>query len=75
MSSNAIAAATENALVVNYPNLRKLKPNQNITRGEVAALICQALQIKNVVPSQYIAGNESLIIPAQFDTDTIIRAH
>lgn len=40
---NSIAAATENRLVVNYPNITNLNPNQPATRAEVAALIYQAL--------------------------------
>jgi hypothetical protein len=42
-AQTAIAAATENRIVVNYPNVRKLNPNQFATRAEVAAMICQAL--------------------------------
>jgi len=38
-----IAAATANELVVNYPNLQILAPNKVATRGEVAAMIHQAL--------------------------------
>lgn len=51
-----IAAAVQNRLVVNYPNIRQLKPLQNTTRGEVAAFISQALKISNAVEPQYIAG-------------------
>ena len=50
-----IAAATIGVLVVNYPNVRSLKPNQSATRGEVATLLAQALQLPGV-PSPYIAG-------------------
>jgi hypothetical protein len=39
----SIAAATEKGLVVNYPNLKMLKPNRRATRAEVAALIYQAM--------------------------------
>lgn len=39
----AIAAATENNLVVNYPNLKNLSPTSNATRASVAAFIYQAL--------------------------------
>ena len=53
-----MAAATMGALVINYPNKSQLNPNQNATRGEVAALLCRTLQIY-VVPPQYIAGVES----------------
>ncbi len=40
---NSIAAATENLLVVNYPDLKLLNPNRIATRAEVAAFIYQAL--------------------------------
>lgn len=39
----AVAAATEKGLVVNYPNTKMLKPNRRATRAEVAALIYQAM--------------------------------
>jgi hypothetical protein len=66
-AKKAIAAASENFLVVNYPDIRKLRPNHNATRGEVAALLCQALQIRNVTPPQYVVGNEPLVISSKFD--------
>ena len=40
---NSVAAATENRMVVNYPNPKLLNPNQPATRAEVAAFIYQAL--------------------------------
>jgi len=40
---NGVAAASENRIVVNYPTLSLLKPNQTATRAEVAAFIYQAL--------------------------------
>ena len=63
---NAIAAATQKHLVVNYPNLKRLNPNQNATRAEVAAFICRALKIPGV-PFQYVPGMEFVVIPPQFD--------
>ncbi|MBW4459676.1 MAG: WG repeat-containing protein [Nodosilinea sp. WJT8-NPBG4] len=57
---NAIAAGTVGRLVVNYPNLRQLQPNRAITRGEVAALICQALNLARTVPVQYVAGDRTV---------------
>jgi hypothetical protein len=57
-TQTAIAAATENWIVVNYPNVKQLNPNKNATRAEVAAIICQALaepQDAALVSSQYIA--------------------
>ena len=63
---NAIAAATQRYLVVNYPNVRRLTPNQNATRGEVAALICRALKLPGV-PLQYVVGMDFVVIQPQFD--------
>lgn len=56
---NGIAAASERRLVVNYPNVRLLRPNQSAKRAEVASFLCQALADSDkgsLVPSQYIAG-------------------
>ncbi len=44
-----IAAATENRIVVNYPNLKFLNPEQVATRAQVAAFIYQALVSSNQV--------------------------
>jgi S-layer homology domain len=46
-AKGAIAAATMKGLVVNFPEVRQLRPMVSVTRGEVAALLCQALEIKN----------------------------
>ncbi len=62
----AIAAATEKEIVVNYPDIKRLQPNQNVTRGEVAAFICRILKIPTV-PIQYISGMELFLISPQFD--------
>ncbi|HHP7243368.1 MAG TPA: S-layer homology domain-containing protein [Elainellaceae cyanobacterium] len=43
----AIAAATEAGLVVNYPNVNQLNPTQSATRADVAAMIYQALVIND----------------------------
>lgn len=55
-----IAAATEKRLVVNYPNVKQLNPNQLASRGDIAALICRALpETTALVADQYIAGVEA----------------
>jgi len=63
---SAIAAAAEAKLIVNYPNVRQLNPNQNATRGEVVAALYQTLskpwQISPISP--YIVGNP-LSFPSQ----------
>ena len=59
-----LAAATENRLVVNYPNIYLLKPTQVATRADVAAFIYQALASTGKVPqlsstdvaTKYIVG-------------------
>ena len=56
-ATDKVAAATQAKLVVNYPNQNLLRPNQNATRAEVAAIVYQALvQAGKVKPiqSQYI---------------------
>jgi parallel beta-helix repeat protein len=39
----AVVCATAHRLVVNYPTLRRLHPNQDATRADVAAMVYQAL--------------------------------
>ncbi|HEY9620183.1 MAG TPA: DUF1565 domain-containing protein [Crinalium sp.] len=42
-AGGAIAAATQNGIVVNYPIATQLNPNQQATRGDIAAFVYQAL--------------------------------
>lgn len=54
-----IAAATERRMVVNYPDIRYLNPNQTATRADVAAFVYQALVSSGQLPpvqSPYIVG-------------------
>ncbi len=56
---NSIAAATERRIVVNYPDVKVLNPNQVATRAEVAAFVYQALVSTGTVTainSPYIVG-------------------
>lgn len=64
-AQNSIAAATQKRIVVNYPNVALLNPNQIATRADVAAVIYQALVSTGAVPplsraiaSQYIVGSQ-----------------
>jgi hypothetical protein len=68
---NSIAAATERRIVVNYPDVRSLNPNQTATRADVAAFIYQALVSTGTVAaiqSPYIVGQvvapQTLTIPS-----------
>ncbi len=45
-----VAEATKAGIVVNYPNLRLLNPNQAATRGEISAMIYRALASQGKVP-------------------------
>lgn len=56
-AKKAIAAGTIGNIVVNYPNLRQLRPNQSSTRGEIAAFLCQSLGFPRTISKQYIAGD------------------
>ncbi|MDZ7958337.1 MAG: S-layer homology domain-containing protein [Aulosira sp. DedQUE10] len=59
-----VSAAAESNLVVNYPNVQILNPNQVATRAEVAAFIYQAMVKDGTAPeltasetaTQYIVG-------------------
>ncbi len=54
-----VAAAIEQKLVVNYPDVRKFRADQSATRAEIAAFLAQALaqrdQQPSLVPSELIA--------------------
>jgi uncharacterized lipoprotein YddW (UPF0748 family) len=51
----AVAAATEQQWVVNYPNPQALQPNAAASRADVAALLCQALpQSRGLLSVQFI---------------------
>ncbi|MBD2519909.1 fasciclin domain-containing protein [Nostoc sp. FACHB-973] len=65
---SSVAAATQASLVVNYPDVKQLNPQQALTRAEAAALLYQALVrqgrlqpiASNLPATQYIvAGSGS----------------
>lgn len=56
-----VAAATQRGIVVNYPNVELLNPNQIATRAEVAAFLYQALVSTGetvAISSPYVAAIE-----------------
>ncbi len=56
-ATDKVAAATAGNLVVNYPNLQQLNPDQPTTRAELSAFIYQALANEGVVKpiaSEYV---------------------
>lgn len=50
-AADAVAIATQQRLVVNYPDIGQLRPLDSITRAEVSALIYQALVATLQVPA------------------------
>lgn len=55
----AVAGATENQLVINYPSLSQFDPNRQATRAEVAAFVYQALVNAGkaeAIPSPYLVA-------------------
>ncbi|MGB3202847.1 MAG: S-layer homology domain-containing protein [Nodosilinea sp.] len=70
----SLAAATERRLVVNYPDVQALRPNQVATRADVAAFIYQALASQNQVAtinSPYIVGQQ-VAVQANVPTGTVL---
>lgn len=56
-ATNSVAAATARQLVVNYPTLKQLNPNQQATRADVAAFVYQAMVNAGraqAIPSPYL---------------------
>lgn len=66
---NSIQAATEKGIVVNYPNVRFLNPNQIATRADVAAFIYQAL-----VSRGQVAAISSPYIVSALDNRIVLKA-
>ena len=67
-----VAESIRHALIVNYPNIQELRPNENATRGEVAALLCRVLELAGV-PLEYVVGldiqpMEIRPLPGKLDT-------
>ncbi|HYW18924.1 MAG TPA: S-layer homology domain-containing protein [Nodularia sp. (in: cyanobacteria)] len=65
-ATNAVAAATQALLVVNYPQQEQLEPMRDITRGEVATLIYQALVTssqKKVMPIREAIASPYIVSP------------
>ena len=61
-AKNAIAAATERSLVVNYPNVSQFNPNKEATRAEVAAFLCQTLiEGGSPVLAEYVARPDAIV--------------
>ncbi|OIP69222.1 MAG: hypothetical protein AUK43_13590 [Oscillatoriales cyanobacterium CG2_30_40_61] len=65
-AKNAMAAAIEFGLVVNYPEVKLLNPNKPATRAEVAVFFCQALRQVDeplTIPEQYIVKPPIISVP------------
>lgn len=61
-ATDKVATATQRRMVVNYPNVSQLRPMQDISRAEVAALIYQSLVAQQQAPtiaSAYIVNPDT----------------
>ncbi|BAU14638.1 hypothetical protein LEP3755_51890 [Leptolyngbya sp. NIES-3755] len=65
----AVESATRSNIVVNHPNIRELNPQRPATRGEVAAIVHQALVNQGKLPalsqdvpaSQYVVRAQNVV--------------
>ncbi|MEH1823741.1 MAG: S-layer homology domain-containing protein [Nostoc sp.] len=74
-AQSGIAAATEKRLVVDYPDVKFLRPNQLASRAEVSAFLCLALTPSgqtSSIPGQYIANATGSSINALLNSGTSI---
>ncbi|MBP0021604.1 MAG: family 10 glycosylhydrolase [Cyanobacteria bacterium SBLK] len=62
-AKDIIAAAAENELVVNFPQIRELRPNALATRGEIAAFLCKTMDASGLIPPQYVVEESKFIPP------------
>jgi hypothetical protein len=61
-AKDKVATATKKQVVVNFPQLKQLKPNQDATRAEVAAMVYQALvdgKHVSAIASPYIVSSNA----------------
>lgn len=49
-AASAIAAATQNRLIINYPDPQQLRPHESLSRAEVSTLVYQGLAYQGKVP-------------------------
>lgn len=70
-SRGAIAAAIDHDIIVNYPDVTRLNPNQSATRAETAAFLYQALSTIGQVPDLPATATVSRYIVNSGSTQTI----
>lgn len=69
---NPVSLATQAGMVVNYPSLQLLQPQRNATRGEVAAILYQALVYLGQAPD---LDSAYLVRPGQNPIQTVQVGH
>lgn len=65
-AKGGIVNAIERRLVVNYPDLKRLNPNEPATRSEVASFLCQALLKpgqNSLISKEYIVNISEKLTP------------
>ncbi|BAY99552.1 beta-Ig-H3/fasciclin [Tolypothrix tenuis PCC 7101] len=79
---NSVAAATQANIVVNYPEVKQLNPQQSLTRAEAAAILYQALVrqgqaqpiASNLPAASYIVAGSTTTTPQPGGTDIVSLA-
>lgn len=79
---NSVAAATQANIVVNYPEVKQLNPQQSLTRAEAAAILYQALVrqgqaqpiASNLPAASYIVAGSTTSTPQPGGTDIVSLA-
>ncbi|MBD2166951.1 S-layer homology domain-containing protein [Calothrix membranacea FACHB-236] len=79
---NNVAAATQANIVVNYPEVKQLNPQQSLTRAEAAAILYQALVrqgqaqpiASNLPAASYIVAGSTTSTPQPGGTDIVSLA-
>ncbi|MGJ3247579.1 MAG: S-layer homology domain-containing protein [Elainellaceae cyanobacterium] len=73
-SRGAIAAAIDHDIIVNYPDVTRLNPNQSATRADTAAFLYQALSTIGQVPDLPATANVSRYVVTSGSPQTIPRS-
>ncbi|QIR35386.1 beta-Ig-H3/fasciclin [Tolypothrix sp. PCC 7910] len=79
---NSVTAATQANIVVNYPEVKQLNPQQSLTRAEAAAILYQALVrqgqaqpiASNLPAASYIVAGSTTSTPQPGGTDIVSLA-
>lgn len=73
--TSAVAAATQQQLVINYPDADQLRPLAPLTRGELAALVYQGMVALNQAPALTTSAQTAQVASLQPATFADVAGH